>query len=96
MDMTIDCVKKSWLRRIFNVEIDGQTYQLEYYGRGGGYEHVILNGLVVAGGRSWLWYIPHFEFAIEEKLCILKVRVWPWMRLRSLSIEIDGEIVHTE
>lgn len=75
--------------------IDGNSYHVEYYGRGTGYEYVALDGNTVAGGISQPWFIPSFSFEIEQHKIVLNVRVWVWLKIRSLNITVDGIEVFT-
>lgn len=88
-------LEKKWLYRKFLLTIDGNSYHVEYLGRGAGYEYVVLDGNAVAGGTSQPWFIPSFCFDIEQHKIVLNVRVWPWLTIRSLNITVDGIEVFT-
>lgn len=70
--------------------IDGNSYHIEYYGRGAGYEYVALDGKAVAGGTSQPWFIPSFSFDIDQYKIMLNVRIWPWLTIKNLKIAVDG------
>lgn len=83
-------LEKKWLYRKFLLSIDGNSYYVEYHGRGAGYEYIALDGNVVDGGTSQPWFIPSFSFDIEQHKIVLNVRVWPWLAIKSLKISVDG------
>lgn len=83
-------LEKKWLYRKFLLIIDGNSYCIEYYGRGAGYEYVALDGSAVAGGTSQPWFIPTFTFEIEQHRIVLNIRVWAWLMIRSVKITLDG------
>lgn len=83
-------VESKWLYRKLLLTIDGNSYCVEYNGRGAGYEYVALDGNAIAGGTSQPWFIPSFSFNIQQHRIILNVRVWAWLSIRSLKISVDG------
>jgi len=68
---------KRWLYREFDVRTSRRHYNVVYYGRGWGYECVLVNGRVVDKKNSYFWYVPEFCFKIGNLPAIIKVRVWP-------------------
>jgi len=83
-------LEKKWLYRKFLLTLDGNSYHIEYYGRGAGYEYVALDGNAVAGGVSQPWFIPSFSFDIDQYKIVLNVHIWPWLAIKNLKIEVDG------
>jgi hypothetical protein len=82
--------EKSWLRVVVDLDIDDDWFRVEYNGRGSGYESVYVNGHVVAQVRSWLWFVPRFDFKLGSHQAAIEVRVWPWLWLRSFQLIVDG------
>jgi hypothetical protein len=71
-------------------------YRLSYDGRGMGYESVVIDGLVVQKKRSWLWYVPRFDFAIDSLPGVIEVRVGPWFSIRAIRLKISGQVLFEE
>ena len=96
--MRCELVRSFWLFREFRViiEPDVLSYQVIYNGRGKGCEYVYVNGEKAAGGRSWLWFVPSFEFHLGNLPAALYVRVWPWLAVRSLKLVVDGQALYEE
>ena len=88
--------ESGWLKRVLEVQVSDHTYTVKYTGRGLGREAVFVDGLKVAGGASWLWFIPRFEFEIDSKEAVVEVRVNPWLTIRRFSFSLDGEIQYSE
>jgi len=97
-----DCVRqveRGWLRRKIHLgsPIDAVV---EYRGRSVGYETVLVNDEVASRPISWVWFIPHFDFAIPTKsgelAASLDVRVSPWLTIRHMTLYVEGELVYAE
>lgn len=84
------------LRRVFTVEMPWGSYTVEYFGRGLGWEGVRVDGVLVAGDVSGLWFIPRFDFTLGAGPAVIEVRVWPWLAIRSFHFEVDGTVVYRE
>lgn len=89
-------VAKERVYRAIEVDAGSEIFNVEYAGMGDGYECVLVNGEVVAFLRTIFWYQPQFRFRIGNLPATIKVKFWPWMHLRSISLEIDGRIVYSE
>lgn len=94
--ITARLIERRWLYRDFDVVTPEGIFKVAYYGRGQGYEEVWLNGEVACHRRSYLWYAPEFEFSIGTLPAVIRVRVWIWLAIRSLSLEVDGRRVYYE
>lgn len=92
----VELIKKSWLKRHLSVQTQTGTYEVTYDGRGMGYESVLVDGHIAKVMHSYLWYAPEFRFQISDLPCIIKVRVWPWLTIRSFTLEIAGTVVYKE
>ena len=88
--------EKGWLYRALQVATPEGTYRVTYNGRGLGYESVSVNGELAASRASTLWYVPEFYFPVGSMYALVKVRVWPWLSLRSFELIINGESVYSE
>jgi hypothetical protein len=89
-------IGKRWLYREFDVRTPRGGYTVIYYGRGLGYECVLVNDEVVDKKDSYFWYVPEFRFKIDDLPAVIKVRVWPWLILRSFILEVGGKEVYHE
>jgi hypothetical protein len=68
------------------------TFRLTYNGWGLASESVTVDGQCYRK-RNWGFSLaPRHDFKIGSLSATLRVRAWPW----ALSVEINGEIVHTE
>jgi hypothetical protein len=91
-----ELLRSSWLRRAFLVETPLRTFEVEYNGRGMGYESVLVDGVLAAREGAIIWFAPRFDFYVGTWPAALEVRVWPWFVLRSLALWVDGELVYSE
>jgi len=94
--VAVRLVEKRWLVRELEVHTSRGVYNVAYYGRGMGYECVLVNGEVVDKKNSYFWYVPEFRFTIGNLSAVIKVRVWPWFVLRSFTFEVGGSQVYHE
>jgi hypothetical protein len=73
---------------------------IEYYGRGLGYESILIDGRLAIRKTSWLWFVPHFDFVVATKSGDLAgsidVRVAPWLMISRFQITIEGKVVYAE
>lgn len=67
-----------------------------YNGRGLGYESVSVNGKLMAGQVSRLWFAPEFSFRLGSRPALIKVIVWLWMAIRSLELIVDDVSIYCE
>jgi hypothetical protein len=88
--------EKRWLYRELDVHTSRGVYTVVYYGRGMGYECVLVNGEVVDKKNSYFWYAPEFRFTIADLSAVIIVKVWPWFTLRSFTLEVGGKQVYHE
>jgi hypothetical protein len=88
--------EKGWLYRALEVSTSEGTYRVTYDGRGLGHESVTVNGAIAAGKASTLWFVPEFSFSLGSMPALVKVRVWPWLSIRSLELVVGGESVYRE
>jgi|GEM_PF-2772536 len=92
--VAVRLVEKRWLVRELEAHTSRGVYNVAYYGRGMGYECVLVNGKVVDKKNSYFRYVPEFRFMIGNLSAVIKVRVWPWFVLRSLTLEVDGSQIY--
>ena len=86
---------KRWLNRVIEIPRDDGLVLLTYSGRGVGSEKIMIQDEVVVG-RSNCWFVSKFELIYENTIFIVQVRVWPWLTIRSLTIDEDGARVYSE
>lgn len=94
--MRVELMNSAWLRRTLAVELDGQFYNIEYDGRGLGYERVLINDETAVTRLSWLWFVPRLEFFIGHIPAAIEVSVSKSMRIRALRMLIRDQVVYSE
>jgi hypothetical protein len=89
---------RTWgvVRRV--VQLVGEIEaDVEWNGRGLGYESVRIDGVTVDRRPSSVWFVPEFEFDLPGGYQgFLEVRVWPWLGVRALRLSVDGHVVYSE
>jgi hypothetical protein len=93
--MQAKLLKRSWLRRCLRVDAPEGTFQVEYSGRGFGFESVYVDGRP-ADRRVGLWFVPVFQFPLGSQTGAVEVRVWPWLTIRSFHLLVGDEVVYAE
>jgi hypothetical protein len=94
--MVTRLLKASWLRRVIEVSTPQGLAVVEYNGRGIGYESVLIDGKVARRVWSGPWFVPHFDFEVLGRPASVDVRVWPWLGIRDLVLQIDGKAIYAE
>ena len=89
-------IEKTWLRRVLQVSTSEGEYIVKYDGRGFGWEAVFVGDQKVSGGRSWVWFIPRFDFKLGTAEAMIQVRVWPWLSMRRFSFSLNGVVEYGE
>ncbi len=84
------------MKRVIEVTEGETVTMLVYSGRGIGSEKVAINGVETTDRSRLLWFVPRFEIASGEDKYVFQVRVWPWLALRSLTIEKNGAQIYAE
>ncbi len=87
---------RQWLKRVIEVTEGATVTTLVYSGRGIGSEKVAVDGVETTDRSQLLWFVPRFEVASGEDRYVFQVRVWPWLTLRSLTIEKNGAQIYAE
>lgn len=91
-----ELIEKGWLYRTIRLKTTGGFKTLTYYGRGAGYECVLVNSEVVSKNKSLLWYTPEFRLRVDSMDVVVNIRVWPWLTIRKFWIEVDSNMVYAE
>jgi len=94
--METKLLSRQWLKRVIEVAEGDAVTRLVYSGRGIGSEKVAVDGVESTDRSRLLWFVPRFEVASGEDNYVFQVRVWPWLTLRSLVIEKNGEQIYAE
>ncbi len=89
-------IESTWLRRVLQVSTSEGEYVVTYDGRTIGSEAIFVGRQQVAGGTSWVWFIPRFEFKLGTAEAIVLVRVWPWVAIREFSFSLNGVVEYYE
>lgn len=93
------CETSRWLYRKILV---GPPYEvcIEWNAREMGYDLVRVNGSVARRRVAWLWFVNHFWFDIPHAgdflPAKLEVVVSHWLKVRSMRLEINGQVVWSE
>jgi hypothetical protein len=86
---------RSWLKRVIEVPTANGPVLVTYNGRGRGTETVAVeNDKIVT--RSRLWFVPRFELVHNNDKFVIQVRVWPWLTIRSLTVQHNDELIYSE
>jgi hypothetical protein len=89
-------LRKSWLKRVLQVETAEGGFRVEYCARGGwNGEAVYLDGQLVAQNPR-LWFGPVLVFPLGSRLAAVEVRGWPWFCLRSFHLLLEDEMLYAE
>lgn len=94
--METKLLSRQWLKRVIEITEGETVTMLVYSGRGIGSEKVAVNGAETTDRSRLLWFVPRFEIASGEDKYVFQVRVWPWLALRSLTIEKNGAQIYAE
>jgi len=94
--MVADLAAASWLVRKFVVHLPRGQSTIEYYGRGVGFESVFVDGFQVKSETSLWWFVPEFRFRVRGYRAKVKVRVWPWLAIKSFELWVDGRLLYHE
>ncbi len=89
-------IEKKWLYRRFEVLTPQGVNEVIYDGRGIGYESVLVEGQPILSKASFYWYIPEFNFNVGEYSGKISVRVWAWLSIKSLSLQVDNQTLYSE
>ena len=92
-------IERMWLKRVFQVtlsETEQHSYNVTYNGRGIGWEGVYVDGEIATLHSSFFWFVYQFEFRIGSHSAVIKVRVWPWLAIRSLRFSVEGKDIYSE
>jgi hypothetical protein len=60
------------------------------------FQSVRVDGIIVVKTRPVFWYVPRFDFSLGGLPATVEVRVWPWLTLRAIRLEVGGEVCYTE
>jgi hypothetical protein len=88
-------ILRGWLLRGIEVTMPDGVHYVEYDGRYVGYEQVTVDGSLIRT-KSWLWFVPRFDFKLGGQPSAVEVRVWPWLLLRSLVLQVGNYVVYAE
>jgi hypothetical protein len=102
--------RKSWLFREWDVSVPTGHFRIKYSGHGQGHVHgnsgrsgrsygfesVQVDGVTVAKVRTVFFRARRFDFSLGGLAATVDVRVWPWLTLRAIRLEVGGEVCYTE
>lgn len=89
-------IEKHRLSRKFNVITPEGVFEVIYNGEGMGYEEIIVDNQIASRMKSYLWYVPRFEFFIGSSPAIVEVSVSNWHKIVHFTVVIANETVYTE
>ena len=87
-------IDKGWLKRRINLANHNEV--IEYSGRGLGTEKVSAGENEFVTQSEFCWFAPEFNFDLDGKSYSVKVRVWPWVSLRSLEVYVNARLEYSE
>jgi hypothetical protein len=91
-----ELLESGMLRRVLKARVDSEYYIVAYEGNKLGYEQIRVNGKVVTWKRSWLWFVPRFEFLLGSRAASVDVQVWPWFAIKGFQLILGDEIAYKE
>jgi hypothetical protein len=89
-------IYKSRLRRIVEVQVGNARHTVEYYGAGFGYEEVRVDGQRAVRTRSWVWFVPRFDFELAGRSAWIEVNVALTFQIRKFVLVVGDSIVYAE
>jgi hypothetical protein len=89
-------LKATRLTRSLEITIDGRRSFIKYFGNGSGFEAILVNNELACKKRGIIWFVPRFEFNVDEHMAVLEVRVGLLFKIRSVRLSIDGLKVYEE
>lgn len=90
--LDVRVVERGWLRRLVLIDAPSGRFTLEYDGRGMGHESIYVNGELAARDVGTIWFVPRFEFSMGPHRVEVKIRCWPWFKIRRLTVTVDGRV----
>ena len=100
MDVQATLSARSWLRRCWLVTVGPKTHVVRYDGRGFAHESIGVDDQVAGRNRSWLWFAPSLDFAIEGLPAKIEVRATLPLHLiptiSSVRLTVAGKVVYGE
>jgi len=94
--MRATLLRRSWLKRVFEVETSAGGFQVAYNGRGGWDGEAIYIDGQLAAHNPGLWFGPVFVFPLGHQLAAVEIRVWPWLTIRSFHLLVEDELLYAE
>ena len=94
MDVTL--LHRARLLRRVSIHAETSAFELEYNGKGFGYESVRIDGETKIRSFSLFWFVPHFEFSHDGHSIEVDVKVWPWLKIKGFRIHVDGHLLYSE
>jgi len=89
-------IEKRRLVREFNVITSEGVFEVIYDGTGIGYEEIIVHNQTASRKKSYLWYVPEFEFYIGKLSAKVEVGVSVLLKINRFNLTISGENVYSE
>jgi hypothetical protein len=94
--MTATLRKKKWLFREWEVTTPSGSFVVTYSGRSFGYESVRVDGKLAVRTKSWIWFVPRFEFSLAGLAATVDVRIGPSLTLRAIRLQVGDEVCYNE
>jgi hypothetical protein len=94
--VTARVVDRGALYRAIDVVTPGRVYRVAYEAGVNRLPRVLVDGDNVADVVPGFWMPPRYHFGLGPWPAELHVRVWPWYRIRRLSLTVAGHQVYTE
>lgn len=87
---------RKWLFRDVELITTEGPLRLIYFGRGNGYECILVNEELVAKDGRNFWYVPQFNFDLKGSKFAVNVEVSSFLSIKKFSIVVDGKTVYQE
>lgn len=91
-----DLKQSSRLGRAFDLLLDGELLEVVYDGGGNGFEEIRVNGRVAIRKMGILWFVPRFDFLLDDHILTFEVKVGARFSVRASRLSIDFAPVFTE
>lgn len=92
----VHLVSRGLLRRKIELQLPEGRFFVEYSGDHFGHELVNVSPGRIVRKVSLIWFAPRFDFDVGGRPATIKVRVWPWLAIRSFELHVDGNPLYTE
>jgi hypothetical protein len=91
----VRAAERSYLRRRLVLARHGREWVVEYSGRSLR-DTIRVNGRPVVRKMAWVWFVPRFEFSLDELPATIEVRISPLLAVVRFELRVAGRLVYEE